>query len=71
MALNYLGFLSVAMMRRTRVYAIPLLFILAAVIAPTPDPFTLIAFAVPICLLYELCIWLAWLVEHRKPASPE
>lgn len=66
MALNYLGFLSVAMMRKTRIYAIPLLFVLAAIIAPTPDPFTLIAFGVPLYLLYESCIWLAWLVERRK-----
>jgi sec-independent protein translocase protein TatC len=69
MALNYLGFLSVATMRRTRLYAIPLLFVLAAVIAPTPDPFTLFAFAAPLCLLYESCIWLAWMIERRRANS--
>jgi sec-independent protein translocase protein TatC len=68
MALNYLGFLSVDLMRRTRVYAIPMLFVLAAIIAPTPDPFTLMAFAVPLCLLYEACIWLAWIVERKRNA---
>ena len=66
LALNYLGFLSVDLMRRTRIYAIPLLFVLAAVIAPTPDPFTLMAFALPLCLLYEACIWLAWMAERRR-----
>ena len=66
MALNYLGFLSVDLMQRTRIYAIPLLFVLAAVIAPTPDPFTLMAFAVPLCLLYEICIWLAWFIERHR-----
>jgi sec-independent protein translocase protein TatC len=69
LALNYLGFLSVALMRRTRIYAIPLLFVLAAVIAPTPDPFTLFAFAVPLCLLYEGCIWAAWLFERRRTVA--
>ena len=66
MALNYMGFLSVALMRSTRIYAIPLLFVLAAVIAPTPDPFTLMAFGVPLCLLYEICIWLAWFIERKR-----
>ena len=66
LALNYLGFLSVALMRKTRIYAIPALFVLAAVIAPTPDPFTLCAFALPLCVLYEGCIWLAWLVERKR-----
>jgi sec-independent protein translocase protein TatC len=66
MALNYLGFLSTGLMRGTRIYAIPVLFTLAAVIAPTPDPLTLCAFAVPLCLLYEACIWLAWLIERRR-----
>jgi sec-independent protein translocase protein TatC len=66
MTLNYLGFLSVELMRKTRIYAIPVLFALAAIIAPTPDPFTLFAFAVPLCLLYESCIWLAWLLERKR-----
>lgn len=66
MFLNYVGFLSVATMRKTRMYAIPSLFTLAAVIAPTPDPFTLFAFAVPLCLLYEACIWIAWLMERKR-----
>jgi sec-independent protein translocase protein TatC len=71
MALNYLGFLSVDLMRKTRIFAIPLLFALAAIIAPTPDPFTLMAFAVPLCLLYEACIWLAWLIERKRKAKEE
>lgn len=64
--LNYLGFLSVATMRKTRIYAVPALFTLAAIIAPTPDPFTLFAFGIPLCLLYEACIWIAWLMERKR-----
>ncbi|PYK30260.1 MAG: hypothetical protein DME57_07435 [Verrucomicrobia bacterium] len=53
-------------MARTRPYAIVLIFILAAIIAPTPDILTLIAMAAPMTLLYESCIWIAWVVERRK-----
>jgi sec-independent protein translocase protein TatC len=65
-ALNALGFLSYKTMRRTRIYAIPIVLVFAAVIAPTPDPFTLFAIGLPMCLLYEACIWIAWLLERRR-----
>lgn len=66
LALNYLGFLGFEKMRQTRIFAIPILFVLAAVIAPTPDPFTLFAVAIPMCLLYEACIWLIFLMERAR-----
>ncbi|SRR5581483_12016666 len=69
LALNYLGFLSVETMRKTRTFAIPLILVLAAIIAPTPDPFTLIAFALPLYLLYELSIVLAVLSEKRRKSG--
>ena len=52
-------------MARTRVYVIVLIFILATIITPTPDILTLIALALPMCLLYESCIWIAWRMERR------
>jgi sec-independent protein translocase protein TatC len=52
-------------MARTRPYAVVLIFILATIITPTPDILTLIALAFPMCLLYESCIWIAWLMERR------
>ena len=66
LALNYLGFLSFQRMRQTRIFAIPIIFVIGAVIAPTPDPFTLFAVAVPMCLLYEACIWLIFLLERTR-----
>lgn len=66
LALNYLGFLGFETMRRTRIYAIPILFVLAAIIAPTPDPFTLFAVGGPMCLLYEGCIWLVWGMDRMR-----
>jgi sec-independent protein translocase protein TatC len=66
LALVRFGFISYALMARTRPYAIVLVFILATIITPTPDILTLGAMALPMCLLYESCIWIAWMMERRR-----
>src|SRR3954469_20815550 len=65
LALVRFGLITYSLMARTRPYAIVLVFILATIITPTPDILTLIAMALPMCLLYESCIWIAWLMERR------
>ncbi|HVI83562.1 MAG TPA: twin-arginine translocase subunit TatC [Chthoniobacterales bacterium] len=70
LALVYFGLITYKFMARTRPYTIVLIFILAAIIAPTPDLLTLIAMALPMSLLYESCIWIAWLMERRKSRNP-
>ncbi|HZL46199.1 MAG TPA: twin-arginine translocase subunit TatC [Opitutaceae bacterium] len=40
-------------------------FIIGAVLT-TPEVITQVAMAVPLCLLYEICIWLAWFWERKK-----
>jgi sec-independent protein translocase protein TatC len=66
-----LGLLSYEMMSRTRTYAILAIFVTAAVITPTPDAFTLVLMALPMLLLYEACIWLAWLDRRKNRVSEE
>jgi sec-independent protein translocase protein TatC len=66
LALVRFGLVTYAFMARTRPYAVVLIFILATIITPTPDILTLVAMAFPMCLLYESCIWIAWLMERRK-----
>jgi sec-independent protein translocase protein TatC len=66
LALVYFGLITYKFMARTRPYAIVLIFLLAAIIAPTPDLLTLVAMALPMALLYESCIWVAWLMERRQ-----
>src|SRR5437763_2813774 len=66
LALVYFGLITYRFMARTRPYAVVLIFILAAIIAPTPDLLTLVAMALPMSLLYESCIWVAWLMERRS-----
>jgi sec-independent protein translocase protein TatC len=69
LALVKFGLISYNFMARTRPYAVVLIFILATIITPTPDILTLIALALPMCLLYESCIWIAWLMERRSSKS--
>jgi len=65
LALVRFGLVTYKFMARTRPYAIVLILILATIIAPAPDLLTLIAMGLPMCLLYESCIWIAWLMERR------
>ncbi|HEX3816853.1 MAG TPA: twin-arginine translocase subunit TatC [Chthoniobacterales bacterium] len=65
LALVRFGLVTYGFMRRTRPYAIVLIFLLAIIIAPTPDVLTLIAMGLPMCLLYESCIWIAWFMQRK------
>jgi sec-independent protein translocase protein TatC len=65
-ALVYLRILTSGFLRRTRPFAIVIILILAMIIAPTPDPVTFISLGVPMCVLYEICIWLGWFVERAR-----
>ncbi|HEX4640862.1 MAG TPA: twin-arginine translocase subunit TatC [Chthoniobacterales bacterium] len=66
LALVRFGFISYEFMKRTRPYAVVLLFIFATIISPTPDVLTMVAMALPLCLLYESCIWITWFVKRKE-----
>ncbi|MBA3881851.1 MAG: twin-arginine translocase subunit TatC [Chthoniobacterales bacterium] len=59
LALVRFGLITYEFMAKTRPYAVVLIFILAAVITPTPDMLTLLAMGGPMYVLYESCIWIA------------
>ena len=69
LALVRFGLITYRFMARTRPYAVVLIFILATIITPTPDILTLVAMGLPMCLLYESCIWIAWFMERRRARS--
>jgi sec-independent protein translocase protein TatC len=76
MVLVKLGILTYESMARTRTYAVVAIYISAAIITPTPDIMTLNLMAVPMLVLYEICIWLAWFdrkknrdIERREEAE--
>lgn len=56
--LSLVGLVTKTTLRKFRRHAIVVIFILAAIITPTGDPFTLTVVAIPLCLLYELSILL-------------
>lgn len=61
--LDILGYES---MKNSRRYAFFGIAALATIITPTGDPMTMGLMALPMVLLYELCIWLAFLHERKK-----
>ena len=65
LALVRFGLITYAFMARTRPYAVVLIFLMATIITPTPDVLTMIAMAMPMCLLYESCIWIAWFMQRK------
>jgi len=65
MAFVKIGLLNHSMMRETRSYAILAIFVIAALITPTPDMMTLSLLAVPMVILYEICIWLSYFHEKK------
>lgn len=69
LALVKFGLVTYELMSRTRPYAVVLIFILAAVITPTPDVLTMMGMGMPMYLLYESCIWIAWFMERKAARS--
>lgn len=64
-----LGILNYERMRVTRGYALISCFGAALFLAPAPDPATMFIMALPMYLLYELCILFAR-IEQRKSYTP-
>ncbi|OLN31602.1 twin-arginine translocase subunit TatC [Desulfosporosinus metallidurans] len=60
-----IGVLSPKTLAKKRRWAVLAIVILAAVVAPTPDLFTQLLMAGPMYLLYEISIWLGYLVVRR------
>lgn len=66
-----IGIISSQWLARKRRVAIIFAFILAAIITPTFDPINQTLVAVPLVVLYEMSIWLAWLVQRRRQKAAD
>jgi sec-independent protein translocase protein TatC len=64
--LSKLGVMTPAFMRSSRRYATVLILIVAAVVTPTADPYTMLIVAAPLFLLYELSILISANIERKK-----
>ena len=65
------GILDYKKLSEFRMYAVVANLIIAAVITPTGDPFTLSLVAVPLQLLYELSTLIAWFWHKKEAAEKE
>jgi sec-independent protein translocase protein TatC len=60
-----LGLVTSGLMRRYYPIALIAILIIAAVITPTTDIFNMLAVAVPMLVLYEISIWVAFFSRHK------
>lgn len=64
-----LGLVGSAWLRKYRRHAIVIGLVLAAAITPSPDVASQLIVAVPLLVLYEVCIWIIFATEKRKAAE--
>jgi sec-independent protein translocase protein TatC len=64
--LNLVGVLSHAVLAKSRRWIYFLTIVFAAFITPTQDPFTMLLMAGPMCVLFELAIQVARVVDKRR-----
>lgn len=64
--LSKLGIMTPKFMRNSRRYATVFILIIAAVVTPTPDLFTMLTVSFPLFLLYEISIIVSGNVERRR-----
>lgn len=67
--LSKVGIMTPHFMRATRRYAIIIIFIVAAMITPTPDIITMLTVSMPMFLLYEISILISARVYKKKQAE--
>jgi sec-independent protein translocase protein TatC len=63
-----LGIVNERFLRKNFKYALVLIFIVAAIITPTGDAFNMLVLALPMVVLYEASIWVAFLAKRRQDA---
>lgn len=63
--LGKVGIVTSQLLRKVRRYAIVAITALSSVITP-PDLFSMISLIIPLVFLYEVSIWLVWLIEKKR-----
>jgi sec-independent protein translocase protein TatC len=64
--LAFMGIMTPSFMVKNFRYAILIIFVLAAIVTPTPDIVNMCVFAAPMLALYGLSIGVAWLVHPKQ-----
>lgn len=72
LVLTKLGIITPPILRKKYKYAIVIIFIVAAIITPTPDAFNMLILALPMLFLFEVSIWVSVLAQPKvKPKVME
>jgi sec-independent protein translocase protein TatC len=69
--LALMGIVSAGFMLKNFRYAILLIFIVAAIVTPTPDILSMCIFAAPMVALYGISIGIAWMVHPKQRRARE
>ena len=64
--LALMGIVSAGFMWKNFRYSILVIFIIAAIVTPTPDIVNMCVFAAPMIALYAVSIGIAWLVHPKQ-----
>jgi sec-independent protein translocase protein TatC len=67
--LNRTGLISIKSFKKSRKYVIIAIFVIAAVVTPSPDVISQIALAIPLYALFEMGILLCWFAERKKKSQ--
>ncbi|MEK7263062.1 MAG: twin-arginine translocase subunit TatC, partial [Bacteroidota bacterium] len=69
--LSKFGILTPAFMRHYRRHSIVAILIIAAIVTPTTDPFTMAVFAIPMVVLYEISIGISSVVNKKRQRAEQ
>ena len=64
--LELVGVLTPRMLSKFRRYAIVLIAVVAAVITPSGDPYSMLALAIPMWIFYEASILIGWVIGRSR-----
>lgn len=67
--LSKMGVINYRVLRRVWKYAVIAIFILAAIVTPTPDIFNMTILAIPMLFLYELSIWVSRFAGRKSQGT--
>ena len=63
--LGFAGIVDSKMLRAGRRFAVLAIAVFSAMVTP-PEPISMMIMAVPVYMLYEISIWLVWLIEKSR-----
>ena len=69
--LTKMGIVDAKLLSRHRRYAILVIFIVAAILTPSPDAISQVLMAIPLMVLYEVSIFVARFAKRATPAQEE